>query len=182
MASAAVDPELLKVLLIQTSHQPHVYCEVQTGNVLDFQQHGATCYRAFLKQLVGATKTLFGLVLVDEHDLSCSTDSRHVMCNSSASVQTCQSLGWEIFYQYLAHTAGDKLSISSQHSSDIKKSLKVQVLYLCETFKPPPLKRPCLRHCSFFYLSIKLHSNNSGVSDSLVAEAHHLTHCSSPVN
>lgn len=87
MASAAVDPELLKVLLIQTSHQPHVYCEVQTGNVLDFQQH------AFLKQLVGATKTPFGLVLVDEHDLSCSTDSRHVMCNSSASVQTCQSLG-----------------------------------------------------------------------------------------
>lgn len=71
MDSAAVDPELLKVLLIQTSHQPRVYCEVQTGNVLDFQQHGDTCYRAFLKQLFGATKTLFSLVLVDEHNLSC---------------------------------------------------------------------------------------------------------------
>lgn len=99
MASAAVDPELLKVLLIQTSHQPHVYCEVQTGNVLDFQQHGATCYRAFLKQLVGATKTLFGLVLVDEHDLSCSTDSRHVMCNSRASVHFIQ-----ITQVYLIHS------------------------------------------------------------------------------
>lgn len=70
--SAAVDSEVLKVLLMQTSHPPRVYCEVQTGNVWTFSNMVTPVTERFLNShsVMFIEKDMHSSLVLQKHCLA----------------------------------------------------------------------------------------------------------------